>query len=115
MDRRSFLKHSVIAGGLSLTPAALLSAGAASPSPIGDKEAGWRHFELVTKVALEPGRGRSRIWLPIPMHGWLEHQRPVDNRFSGNYSRVGIFREPVYDCEALYAQWDDEPKGPMQI
>src|SRR5262249_7953612 len=83
---------------------------------VGDKATGWRHFELVTTVKLDPARGRSKIWLPAPTHVWLDHQRPVDNKWKGNYSRVGMFREPVYGCEAVYAHWaQPDTKAPMQI
>src|SRR5207247_2281143 len=78
--------------------------------------AGWRHFELVTKVTLEPARGNSRVWLPIPTHVQLEHQMPIGNTCRGNYSKAGIFRETVYSSEAAYAEWQGaEAKVPMQI
>jgi transglutaminase-like putative cysteine protease len=69
---------------------------------------------MMTKVSLDPTRGPSRVWLPVPTHVQLDHQTPLGNTWKGNYSKAGIFREPVYGCEALYAEWEDATK-PMQV
>ena len=109
MNRREFLKATSAVSGLSLVPGALQSA-------LASGQAGWRHFELLTNVTIEPTRGRSKVWLPIPTHVRLDHQLPVTNTYQGNYSKAGIFREPLYGCEAVYAEWDGEAaKAPMKI
>ena len=114
MNRRDFLKCTFVLSGLSLAPGVLRSARALSPAEAA--EVGWRHFEHVTKVTLEPGRGRSRIWLPVPTHVQSEYQRPGANAWKGNFSRAGVFREPLYGCEAVYAQWDAPAADrPMEI
>jgi transglutaminase-like putative cysteine protease len=114
MNRRHFLQCTSAISGLALTPAIFRSAGPFSPAEAA--EAPWQHFELVTKVTLDPARGRSRVWLPIPTHVQLDHQRPLTNTWKGNFSNAGIFREPLYGCEALYAEWDEQnAKAPKQL
>jgi len=112
MNRRDFLKYTSLASGLALSPAVFQSARAATTAA----GTGWRHFELVTKVTLEPVRGDSRVWLPMPTHVQLDDQTPISNTCRGNYSTAGIFREPVYGSEAAYAEWHGaDAKAPMQI
>ena len=107
MNRRHFLKGTALASAAAFAPAIQPSAAYAN---------GWRDFELVTKVTLDPERGASRVWVPIPTHVQLEHQKPIANTCQGNYSRAGIFREPVYGCEGVYAEWTGaDAKIPMKL
>ncbi len=107
MNRRHFLKGTALASAAAFAPAIQPSAAYAN---------GWRDFELVTRVTLDPERGASRVWVPIPTHVQLEHQKPIANTCQGNYSRAGIFREPVYGCEGVYAEWTGaDAKIPMKL
>jgi len=83
---------------------------ARSSAPVQE---GWRNFELLTKVTLNPDYGASKVWVPIPNHVPLDYQRPGGTDCKGNYTKVGIFREPVYGCEVAYAEW--ETKGSMLL
>jgi transglutaminase-like putative cysteine protease len=113
MNRRDLLKYTAALSGMSLAPAILRSPAVAAPPA----EAGWRHFEVITRVTLDAARGRSRVWLPIPTHVQLNYQKPGTNNWKGNYSKADLFREPVYGCEAVYAEWDeaDAKRAPMQV
>src|SRR4051794_1673999 len=111
MNRRDFLKCTSLASGFVLAPTMFQGVGAAPAA-----SAGWRNIEHVTKLTLDPARGQSKVWVPIPTHVRLEHQTPIANAFHGNYSKVGIFREPVYGMECVYAEWTGlDAKVPMQL
>src|SRR4051794_4547696 len=111
MNRRDFLKCTSLASGFALAPTMLQGLGAAPAA-----SAGWRNIEHVTKLTLDPARGQSKVWVPIPTHVHLEHQTPIANAFHGNYSKVGIFREPIYGMECVYAEWTGlDAKVPMQL
>src|SRR6267154_256775 len=113
MNRRDFLKYTSLASGCAIAPTMFQAAGAA---PANTGKSGWREIEHVTTVALDPARGQSKIWFPIPTHVRLDHQTPIANSCRGNYSRVGIFREPVYGMESVYAEWSGlDAKVPMQL
>jgi transglutaminase-like putative cysteine protease len=112
MNRRDFLKYTSLVPALSLAPVAFSAAGAAGPEAAPG--AGWRRFEHITKVTLDPSRGKSKLWLPVPTHIASDYQLPIESKWKGNYAKAGLFRELLYGSEALYAEWD-APKEPMQI
>jgi hypothetical protein len=113
MNRRDFLKYTSLASGFAFAPAAFQAVGAA---PANAAKGGWRDIEHVTKITLDPARAQSKVWVPIPTHVHLDHQTPITNACRGNYSKVGIFREPIYGMEAVYAEWTGlDAKAPMQL
>lgn len=75
MNRREFLRnHGLMCAGVALTRA--LPSSALTPS------AGWRTFDVVTKVELLNPKGASRIWLPSALMRDTPYQRTLSNRFN---------------------------------
>ena len=78
MNRRAFLRaNSSICAGLVLTRAVPLLAHTLSP-------AGWRTFDVVTKVELLNPKGDSHIWLPAALMRETPYQRTLSNRFTAD-------------------------------
>ena len=76
MNRREFLHaHGSICAGFALSRA--VPAFAHTPAP-----AGWRTFEVVTRVELLKPKGVSHIWLPAALMRDTPYQRTVSNRFT---------------------------------
>lgn len=107
MNRRDFLKRTSLVTGLALAPG---FSGAAYAASHGAK-AGWRTFELTTKVNFGPAHGSSRIWLPVPRQAHLTCQTSEANTWKGNFTRAALHSEPRYGAQALFAEWDDNGDG----
>lgn len=118
MDRRSFLKTSALAAAASLggsriaaaaTPATPAIDSAFAPSPA----AGWRVFEVTTRVEPPATDGAPRVWLPLPAvadDAWI---KPMGNLWLGNAAQVEELRDPAYGARMLAARWDAEEPAPV--
>ena len=62
MRRRSFLQAGVAASVAGSLPRFSL----AQQLPFDPKPAGWRTFEVTTRVELQFPDGMSRAWVPVP-------------------------------------------------
>jgi transglutaminase-like putative cysteine protease len=108
MNRRNFLR-----GGAWLAAAASLPRAAlAAPSAFAPRPAGWRVFEVTSRIELQPGNGTSRIWLPLPSVYQDDWSRPMGNLWSGNARVARTLADPEYAAEMLYAEWDANAAAP---
>src|SRR2546428_4383558 len=75
MNRRDFLRSAgVISAGLALPRVTRLFAG--SPA-----SAGWRTFDLTTRVEILKPSGTTRIWLPVGLISETPFQRTLANTY----------------------------------
>src|ERR1041384_7893734 len=82
MHRRSFLQASAAA---SLVGALPRFAHAQQPSFDPKPSAGWRTFEITTRVELQWPEGTSRVWIPVPSVE-NSYQKGLGTTRSGNGS-----------------------------
>jgi len=75
MKRREFLRHSATCVGLVLSKAVPLFADTAT-------SAGWRTFEVTTRVEVLKPSGATRIWLPAALIRDTPFQKTLANRFA---------------------------------
>ena len=81
MHRRSFLQAGAAASLLGSVPS-LRARPAAGFDP---QPAGWRTFEVTTRVEILKPTGASRAWVPVPsVEG--DYQKLLGNSWSGNGS-----------------------------
>ncbi|MDD2874246.1 MAG: transglutaminase domain-containing protein, partial [Azoarcus sp.] len=117
MNRRNFLKTTTLAATLAMpafaaqaaTSAAPLASAAFAPSP----EAGWRTFELTSRVEPQQTGGVLRAWVPLPSVDVAEWFRPMGNLWQGNASVMRVETDPVYGASMLYAEWAPETVNPQ--
>src|SRR5205085_10109811 len=101
MNRRNFLK--------STTAAAL----AQSLPWKAWAQAGWRTFEVVTRVEIVDPFGLARAWVPLPLVADTGWQKTIDNAWSGNASRARIEHDGKYGLAMLYAEWPEKEMNPV--
>lgn len=104
MDRRNFLKTSTLAASLAVPAWAARAAAPAAtfaPSPA----AGWRLFEVTSRVEPQQTGGLVRAWVPLPSMEEAEWFKPMGNLWSGNASLMREVRDPVYGARMLYVEW----------
>lgn len=105
MKRRDFLKTSALAAGLALPAWARAADGAAAATFAPDPKAGWRQFEVATKVEPMQQDGLVRAWVPLPLADETDWFRPLGNVWQGNASLVRVLRDGEYGAAMLYAEW----------
>jgi transglutaminase-like putative cysteine protease len=103
MDRRSFLKASSLAAA-----AAALPWRDALAAPI----AGWRTYEVVSRVEIVQPRGVSRAWVPLPSVDAAEWHRTLGSSWTGNASRAFVATDGKYGAQMLYAEWGEGTANP---
>jgi transglutaminase-like putative cysteine protease len=71
--------------------------------------AGWRHFEIVTRVTLADSPGAAKLWLPLAQtaSGYQVAKEP-DVRGNG---RAAVVRDEQYGAAMLHATWDGSATG----
>lgn len=108
MDRRSFLKTGVgTFAALGLSRGGWTAPLVFNPSPA----AGWRVFEIVTRIEPPATAGITRVWLPLPAVEEAAWQKPLGNLWLGDADAVAIIQEPVYKTAMLLAQWSETRPG----
>jgi transglutaminase-like putative cysteine protease len=110
MDRRSFLKTAGLAAGVfAAAPVARTALAADAPPAVPfapSPEAGWRVFELTTRVELIKPAGAAQVWLPLPSvhdEAWM---RPMGNLWQGNADAMRVVTDPLYGASMLHARWE---------
>ena len=107
MRRRTFLHAGVAASTLAFLP----RQSSAQQLPYDPKPAGWRSFEITTRVELQWPEGVSRAWVPVPsVEG--PYQKVIGNAWSGNGS-ARIVSDGKYGANMVMAEWTPSEKTPV--
>jgi hypothetical protein len=101
MDRRIFL----YAAAASLVAGASDARVDAAPPRPPTLPAGWRLFELTTRVALQDAPGAAQLWLPLAQTAG-GYQTGVDVRWATAGGAEAV-RDSRYGAEMLRVTWDD--------
>ena len=102
MNRRAFLRSAAAASAAFAGPGrAPLFARDAPP-------AGWRTFEVTTRVEVLQPAGATRVWLPTPLITETPYQKPLGNVFSAdNGGRAAIHDEASMATGIVSAEWPE--------
>ncbi len=95
MHRRTFLAASAA------TSLFGIRAGSAEPAQF----AGWRQFEVTTRVTLQDPSADARLWLPLAQTAG-GYQVVLDTRFQGS-GRNELVRDAAYGTAILRSSWPD--------
>ena len=100
MDRREFIRRSgIAAAGLALAD----HARAQEPS---GRAAGWRTFDVTTRVEVLQASAKTRVWLPTPLPA-----APYQKTYGDTYHAAGgraVMIETGGDIpDVLGAEWED--------
>jgi transglutaminase-like putative cysteine protease len=107
MHRRSFLQAGAAASLLGSLPRFAL----AQQLPFDPRPAGWRTFEITTRVELQWAQGMSRVWVPVPsVEG--PYQKVIRNTWSGNGS-ARMVSDDKYGANMVMAEWPASEQKPV--
>jgi transglutaminase-like putative cysteine protease len=110
MKRRDFLSRlSAAVPAVSLFGLTVRSRDGISAEEALQPKEGWRTFEITTSVDLTSPVGKTRLWVPIPLTGSTDYQRPLGpvKWEAPGATRAGIVNAPGYDVAMLYVEWSD--------
>ena len=107
MHRRSFIQAGAAASLLGSLPRFAF----AQQLPFDPKPAGWRTFEVTTRVELLKPDGVSRVWVPVPSVE-SDYQKVIGNTWSGNGS-ARIASDGKYGAAMVVAEWGAAEKAPV--
>jgi len=109
MKRRAFLTSiGVPAAGVIIGVPSFARSVAAAPTP-----AGWRTFEVVSRVEIVDPKGTPRAWLPLPLMTDTDYFKRVGDDWKGNARVARIIRDDRYDAGMLYAEWREGEAAPV--
>jgi len=107
IDRRHFLSRgAALAGACTLPALAAVPERRFAPQP-----AGWRTFELTTRVTPALAQGASQVWIPLPSveTGW---QRSLSTNFTSNGAAVRT-ADGAEGARMLHVAFDATVKEPF--
>ena len=108
MERRAFLKSAGVSTALMLTGLPKLARAAQDGAA-----AGWRTFEVATRVEPANPAGISRAWVPLPLATDTDYFRRVgESTWKGNAAVTRAYRDEKYDAPFLYVEWPQSEKAP---
>jgi transglutaminase-like putative cysteine protease len=108
MERRSFLKSVGVS-----TAAVIAGVPARGREAAASGGAGWRTFEVTTKVEVANPSGVTRVWLPLPLAAETDYHKLLGNNWKGNAAVTRAQRDEKYDASFLYVEWPASEKAPV--
>lgn len=100
MQRRQFVLLTTVAA----SAGSFGSVFAAVPTP----SAGWRQYEVTTKVNLSENTAQSRVWIPVPAATLDGYQRTQDVSFNApGATKAALYSVPGTDARMVAVQWAD--------
>ncbi|MBS1191809.1 MAG: Transglutaminase-like protein [Rhodocyclaceae bacterium] len=67
----------------------------------------WRTYEITTTVTVNPGSGRTRLWLPLPLNQDTLFQRTLGHTWNDNADTASMRRLPDGNLEVYQCEWTD--------
>src|SRR5712691_1198912 len=107
MERRTFLKSMGVS-----TAAALVGVPARSRTTAAAETAGWRTFEVTSRVEVANPSGVTRVWMPLPLSAETDYHKPLGNNWKGN-GAMRQHRDDKYGVTLLFVEWPASEKAPM--
>jgi transglutaminase-like putative cysteine protease len=106
MQRRSFLQAGAAVSLLGSLPRFAF----AQQLPFDPKPAGWRTFEVTTRVEILKPSGVTRAWIPVPSIE-SDYQKVVSNHWSGNGS-MRMASDGKYGANMVVCEWSAADRAP---
>src|SRR6185369_2055838 len=116
-SRRDFLRRSSAFPLAAAIPSFVLSSTASAadspPQRVFEPrpQDGWLTFEVTTRVDIDPARGATQVWLPLPSieSGW---QRTLGSGFSSN-GATRMVKDGKYGARMLHARFTPAQEQPF--
>lgn len=107
MQRRQFLKNSVLLSAAGFVGPSIVSQTVQAAEPLAAPVAR-RRFVLSQTYELNPpqgSRGVVKLWIPLPVD--TAFQQMTNLVFTGNYKQAYVTTNNTYGAKTLFASWPD--------
>jgi transglutaminase-like putative cysteine protease len=108
MKRRTLIQAALAAPLVGALPRFAI----AQQLPFDPKPAGWRVFEVTTRVEVVKPAGGSKAWIPLPSVE-SDYQKLLGDTWSGNTSNAVVVTDGKYGARMLMAEWRDDEAAPV--
>jgi transglutaminase-like putative cysteine protease len=106
IDRRDLIK----AGAAVSVAAAFPRMAQANFAP---KPAGWRNFQIVTRLEIAKPQGKVQAWVPVPSVNEADWFRSGASTWTTNAKIASLKKDTKYGASFLHAEWDAAEKAPV--
>ncbi len=106
LHRRDFIKAGAAMSVLSALPRTAQAQTTFDPKP-----AGWRNFQVVTKLEIAKPDGKVQAWIPVPSVNEAEWFKSNDSKWTTN-GTASLKRAPKYNAAFVHVEWDESQKAP---
>lgn len=112
LNRRRFLTNAAAA----TLATAWITRGVAEARAEGTTrtDAGWRIFEVSTKIDLQRTEGPAQLWLPV-IQSAGDYQKAETPRWESNSSDIRIEKDPASNADILHVTWSGEPQRTIDV
>ena len=104
MDRRDFIRMTAAASAGMTLPGAVSQAFAQAPAAA---PAGWKTYEVTTRVEVLKPAGVTRIWLPTPLTQDTAYHRSLANSWQADGGTAAQWVDPKYGAGIVWAEFPD--------
>jgi len=80
--------------------------------PFDPKPAGWRTFEVVSRVEVLKPSGTTKVWIPLPSIA-SDYQQLLGDQWTGNATQAAIVTDGKYGARMLMAEWNEGASAPV--
>jgi transglutaminase-like putative cysteine protease len=108
MHRRAFLKTSAALSGAAPVSGVATRAQAAA-------DAGWRTFEVTTRVEVLKPAGATRVWVPAPLAVETPYQKSLGNRYEAEGGGTALTADPKYGAGIVSAEFPEGRKPVLTV
>jgi transglutaminase-like putative cysteine protease len=107
LDRRT-----ILTGGLALTLGAMAPRESRAQATFAPKPAGWRRFEITTRLEIASPGGATQAWVPLPSVNERDWFQSNGNLWRANGTAT-LHRDPSYAAELLHVEWPSGESAPV--
>jgi len=106
----------IVTGLLATMSAAAFSAKSMAQAVFAPRPAGWRTFDIVTRLEVSTMGSHAQAWIPVPSRNEFDDWfRTVDNSATSNGQHT-LWRDPKYGATLMHIQWNgSQPKGTIEV
>lgn len=106
LHRRNFIK-----AGAALSVITALPRGAYAQATFDPKPAGWRNYQVVTRLEIAKPEGKVQAWIPVPSVNEADWFRSGDSKWTTN-GNAQLKRDAKYGAGFVHVEWDESQKAP---
>ena len=117
MDRRSFIQLTgAAAAGLALpAPGSSARADGAAAAPVPAAPAGWKVYEVTTRVEVRHPAGTTRVWLPTPLTQDTAYQRTLGNAWRAEGGTAAQWIDPATGAGVVWAEFGEGVRPVLEL